>query len=163
MAAPNGYSRFQILLHWGIGLLIIFKLIFGEDMGQAWRSVTRGLAPDVGLMVRAHILVGGAVLALVAWRLGLRLSHGLPALPQTDPTQVKLAAKIGHSAVYALMVLFPITGLLAWSGRVAVMAKVHGWMKPVLMVLIAVHLGAALWHQFWLKDSLLDRMKTPQP
>ena len=34
-------------------------------------------------------------------------------------------------------------------------------MKPVIIILIALHLVAALWHQFWVKDNLLARMKTP--
>ena len=33
----KGYSRWQIMLHWGVCALIVFQLIFGEDMGPAWR------------------------------------------------------------------------------------------------------------------------------
>jgi transposase len=57
-----------------------------------------------------------------------------------------------------LMVLFPVTGLLAWYGGVAQAADLHHMMKPILIILIVVHLGAALWHQFWLKDNLIARM-----
>ena len=34
-------------------------------------------------------------------------------------------------------------------------------MKPVTIILVAVHVVAALWHQFYLKDGLLLRMKRP--
>jgi cytochrome b561 len=162
MTSPKGYSGTQILLHWVIGLLIVFQLIFGEDMGQAWRSVESGGIPTMGLMVWAHIVVGGAVLALVVWRLALRLRRGVPDAPAGDSKPVQLAAHIGHWALYALMVLFPVTGFAAWYGGIHDLAEVHEMMKPILILLILVHLLAALWHQFWLKDNLLARMKRPQ-
>ena len=161
MASPKGYSGTQILLHWGIGLMIIFQLIFGEAMGTAWRSVENGTVPVMGTMVWAHILVGGAVLALVVWRLALRLTRGVPPPPATEAKPLQLAAHVAHWALYALMVLFPVTGLAAWFGGVAQLAEVHQMMKPVIIILIALHLVAALWHQFWVKDNLLARMKTP--
>ena len=162
MASPTGYSGPQILLHWVIGLMIIFQLIFGEAMGMAWRSVETGAVPVMGAMVWAHILVGGAVLALVAWRLALRLTRGVPPPPATGARPLRLAAHVAHWALYALMVLFPVTGLLAWFGGLAQLAEVHQAMKPVAVLLILLHLVAALWHQLMVKDNLLSRMKTPQ-
>ncbi len=41
------------------------------------------------------------------------------------------------------------------------MADLHELAKPAFVFLIAVHVVAALWHQFWLKDGLLVRMKRP--
>ena len=35
------------------------------------------------------------------------------------------------------------------------------WVKVALLALVAVHVVAALWHQFWLKDGLMLRMKRP--
>ena len=162
MASPTGYSGPQILLHWVIGLMIIFQLIFGEAMGMAWRSFETGAVPVMGAMVWAHILVGGAVLALVAWRLALRLTRGVPPPPATGARPLRLAAHVAHWALYALMVLFPVTGLLAWFGGLAQLAEVHQAMKPVAVLLILLHLVAALWHQLMVKDNLLSRMKTPQ-
>jgi len=40
-------------------------------------------------------------------------------------------------------------------------AEAHEVMKALLMVLAGLHVVAALWHQFWLKDGLLLRMKQP--
>ena len=34
----------------------------------------------------------------------------------------------------------------------------HGFIGPALLVLVAVHVGAALYHQFALRDNLLSRM-----
>lgn len=160
MAQLKGYSATQIALHWGVAGLILFQLIFGEDMGSAWRSVEKALPPEMNLGVWAHIIAGIAVLVLVLWRLSLRFSRGAPEVPQASVVMMQ-AAKWGHWALYAVMLLAPISGLLAWYGGVAPAAEVHELFKPVLIVLIAGHVVAALYHQFIRKDGLLLRMKRP--
>ena len=58
------------------------------------------------------------------------------------------------------MLALPITGLLAWYGGVTSLAGLHGeLLKTLLWVMIALHVIAALYHQFVLKDHLLDRMR----
>ena len=109
----------------------------------------------------AHILVGIAVLALLIWRIELRLMRGVPDEPATSSAMMVKASLIVHWVLYAVMFLAPITGLVAWYGGVAVVAEVHELLKPVLIVLIAGHFAAALWHQVWLKDNLMERMKRP--
>ena len=161
MAAPKGYSSTQIRLHWIVGALILFQLIYGEAMGEPWDAVTDGRVPVMSTWVWAHILVGGAVLALVVWRAALRRMRGVPEVPHSDNALMTKAAEWGHLALYALMVLTPISGLVAWYGGVEIAGEVHGWFKPALIVLIAGHAAAALYHQFWLKDGLLLRMQRP--
>lgn len=75
---------------------------------------------------------------------------------------LRKAAHWGHLALYALMILMPLSGLAAWFGGLEAAAEVHEAMKPLLLILVAVHVAAALWHQFWLKDGLLLRMKWPR-
>lgn len=162
MATPTGYSATQIRLHWVIGLLIVFQLIFGEDMAEAWSTVEDGGAPVMTTWIWAHIVAGVLVLMLALWRLGLRLSRGVPPAPDSGSALTNLGGHIGHWSFYALMIAFPVSGLLAWYGDVGIAAEAHAVMKPVVIVLIVVHVGAALWHQFRLKDNLLNRMKTPQ-
>lgn len=161
MAHPKGYSTAQIRLHWVIAALIVGQLIFGEDMGAAWDAVEEGAIPQMGLMVWGHILAGIAVLGLVVWRLGLRFGRGAPPPPETGSNLAHMAAHLGHWALYALMVALPVTGLMAWYGGIEAAAEIHTIMKPVTIILIAVHIAAALWHQFYLKDGLLLRMKQP--
>ena len=69
--------------------------------------------------------------------------------------------KWGHWALYVVMLLAPMTGLAAWYGGVATAAEVHELFKPVIIVLVAGHVAAALYHQFIRKDGLLLRMKRP--
>ncbi len=58
MAALKGYSLTQIRLHWVVAVLIVFQLIFGEDMGQAWRTVREGgMLPTAGRRGQAAVEV----------------------------------------------------------------------------------------------------------
>lgn len=160
MSALKGYSLTQIGLHWAVAVLIVFQLIFGEAMGDAWEAVKEGAVPQIGAMVRAHILAGAAVLLLAAWRLSLRRTRGVPETPSGSPLMMK-AADWGHIGLYVLMVLAPVSGLAAWFGGIEAAAEVHVIFKPLLIVLVAGHVVASLFHQFVLKDGLLLRMKRP--
>jgi cytochrome b561 len=161
MAVLKGYSFTQIRLHWVIAVLIVGQLIFGEEMGEAWEAVEDGQVPEMGLMVWGHIIAGVAVLALAVWRLGLRFGRGAPPPPEVGSALAHMAAHVGHWALYALMVALPVSGLVAWYGGVEAAAEAHEIMKPITIILVAVHVVAALWHQFYLKDGLLMRMKRP--
>ena len=97
----------------------------------------------------------------------LTLAEGPPGIESqqqadlTIPPMLKLAAHVTHWALYALMILLPIGGGMAWFGGKEFAAELHGAMAPVLMVLILLHFAGALFHQFVLKTNLLDRMRTP--
>ena len=156
---PKGYSSAQIGLHWIIALLIALQFLFNEPMGEAFDSVMRGTVPPFSWAVWAHIAGGVAILALVLWRVALRRSRGAPPPPEGEGTLLGRAATLGHWALYALMVLAPATGLAAWYGGIEAAAELHELFKPLLIILVAVHVLAALFHQFVLKDNLLARMK----
>ncbi len=134
---PAGYTAAQILLHWVIVLLVLFQLIFGEDMGAAFRQVTRGeaLDGDAALSANLHLWVGIAILVLAAVRLVTRLGFGAPAAPAgTSHLQARLAEAM-HWLFYALLFLVPISGLLAWFVTPA-LGEIHELSKPAFIVLI---------------------------
>jgi len=160
MTQLKGYSATQITLHWLVAGLILFQLIFGEDMGGAWRAVRQGTAPEMNFWVWAHIAVGIAVLLFVLWRLALRFTRGAPEAPAGSALMM-LMSKWGHWALYAAMLLAPISGLAAWFGGILSAAEVHELFKPVLILLVLGHVLAALYHQFIRKDGLLARMRRP--
>jgi cytochrome b561 len=43
------------------------------------------------------------------------------------------------------------------------MGDIHALAKPAFIVLIGIHAGAALFHHFVLKDTVLRRMLVPAP
>ena len=76
---------------------------------------------------------------------------------------MKLGAGLVHWSIYALMIALPVTGLLAWYGGIEDLAELHGeFLKVLLWAMIAAHVAAAFYHQFVLKNGLMDRMRKPQ-
>ena len=157
--APKGYSSTQIALHWGIAVLIGVNLIFEDWIKAGWESIEEGGPAIYNAGSLAHIGVGVSVLLLACWRLALRFTRGVPDLPPGGSTLSTLAGHVSHWALYALMIGVPVIGLMAWFGASNDLAELHTLGKPAFLILIALHVAAALWHQFWLKDGLLVRMK----
>lgn len=155
---PVGYSLLQIRLHWIVAVLVILQLIFGEGIVESFDARLEAGASGYGVQSVAHIAAGLAIGLLVLWRLSLRMGRGVP---DEGAGALGLAAKAAHWAFYALLLVAPVAGLVAWFGASETAGDLHGWVKPVLIVLIGLHVVAALWHQFVLKDGLLLRMKRP--
>lgn len=162
MSAVKGYSCGQILLHWAAAFLIAAQFLFSVGMSEAWSTVEQGGAAVSSTMVWSHVVGGVLVLLIAAWRIKLRLTRGVPDAPEGDPAWQKMAAHLTHLALYALMILLTISGATAWFGGVVAAGDVHQLLKMALIVFVAVHAGAALFHQFWLKDHLLLRMMRSQ-
>jgi cytochrome b561 len=136
--------------------------VLHEPMAEAWDMVKDGQTPAFNWLVLAHVFGGGLVLVFALWRLILRQTRGVPDAPMSEPAPLRLAAHLGHLALYALMILMPVSGMVAWFGGIESAADAHEVLKTAMLALVAVHVVAALWHQFWLKDGLLLRMKRPQ-
>jgi len=159
--APKGYSRLQIGLHWIVVLLIAAQFVLDDAIGEAWDAVERGAEIAFNPLVAAHVFGGIAVLVLGLARLGLRFGRGVPAAPAGDPPLQRLAAHLVHVGLYALMIVVPVAGGMAWFGGIEAMAEVHEVLTSVLLAFVGLHVAGALYHQFWLKDGLLLRMKRP--
>lgn len=161
MPSPKGYSARQIRLHWLVAVVIVLQFVLHEPISQAWDGIEAGQSPAFNWLILAHIAGGALVLVFALWRLVLRQSRGVPPAPETEAAPLRVAAHLGHLALYALMIAMPLSGMAAWFGGIRAAAEAHEVMKAALMALVAVHVIAALWHQFWLKDGLILRMKRP--
>ncbi|MBB5574169.1 MULTISPECIES: cytochrome b [Rhizobium] len=156
-----GYSTTQISLHWIIAALVLFQLLFGESMTTVVDAQVRGntVSPADMSLGTAHYWVGVAVLLLVLLRLALRVAFGTPKPAGASALLVKLAAA-AHWLFYALLLLVPLTGLLAYYFSDP-FGDIHGLGKPAFIILIGLHAAGALYHQFLLKDGTLRRMLVP--
>lgn len=161
MPHPKGYSARQIRLHWLVAALIVLQFLLSEPMAEAWEGATEGQSPAFNWLVFTHIVGGVLVLIFALWRLILRQMRGAPPPPEAEPAPLRLAAHLGHLGLYGLMIAMPLSGLAAWFGGIEIAAEAHGALRIALLALVAVHVVAALWHQFWLKDGLMLRMKRP--
>lgn len=158
----NGYSRLQIVLHWVTVGLILWQFVANEAMGQAWRAFRQGAEVPAGPMVAAHIFAGVSLLAIAFWRMVLRVTRKTPPAPAGQTALLRMGAAAVHGALYIVMVAVAVSGFVAWFGAIEAAAEAHEFLKTLLLVLIGLHVAAALWHQFWLRDGLMARMRRPQ-
>jgi cytochrome b561 len=155
----KGYSRAQISLHWAVALLIFYQLFMGDGMSEVWRGFRNSGTTTMTTAAWLHIIAGVLILAFALWRLALRFTRGVPEAPDGTGTAMRLAGEAGHWALYVLMLAMPITGLLAWYGGMTNLAGLHGeLLKLLTIVMILLHILAALFHQFVVKDHLIARM-----
>lgn len=158
MTIPKGYTRLQIALHWIAALLIVQQYLFKDAISAAWEAATRGLESAFNPLVLAHVAGGGLVLLFALWRLSIKARRGTPAMVGDSAAQRALA-KLVHVGLYALMILMPLSGSVAWFGGVEVAAQGHNILKIALLAFVALHVVGALYHQFVLKDRLINRMR----
>ncbi|MBN8872698.1 MAG: cytochrome b [Rhodospirillales bacterium] len=129
-------------------------------------------------MLSWHMDAGLLVLALVLPRVIARLLGGTPALAHMPPWQ-RILARAGEGGLYLMMLLQPLMGWLAvnLSGRpvsllgfglpalsgpdpalrslVAELHEVGGW---AILVLVGLHVAAALYHHVLCRDDVLASM-----
>lgn len=155
-----GYSGTQIALHWAIAVLILFNYIYSEGMGDALDARLEGIpATNLEINPQIHVWVGVTVLVLSLIRLALRQTRGVPEAGGTGMMQ--LAATWGHRLLYALMILVPVMGGLTWFGRIEATGDIHALLANALMIVAGGHALMAIYHQFVVRDGLLNRMTRP--
>lgn len=180
--SPKRYSHVAIVLHWLMALLIIGMLAAGKYMtGLAENSSLRF---D---LTQWHKSFGLLLLALSIVRLLWRLTHKPPPLSRSNPRWERIAAALTHGTFYILIVFMPITGWLMVSASplnistflfdlvriphlpivssapnraelAELFAMLHEYASGIFILLLLLHIAAALRHQFSLKDQLLSRM-----
>lgn len=132
------------------------------------------------LLPTVHASAGFVLLVLVGLRLWWRRRHPPPPA-LTAPGLETLAAKLAHVALYAAMVLIPLTGWIAYTEHVRRSLGVrsaslfglkipllpdlginwhfiHNWGGKLTLLVIGLHVLAALKHHFHDKDDVLRRM-----
>lgn len=117
------YDGVAIFLHWLIAAAIIVNIALGLYFGDLPRS-----DPNKFLLVQTHKSIGFTVLVLSLVRLGWRLSHPVPALPDDMHPLLQLAARTTHVLLYVLMIAIPFTGwALVSSSPLGLPSLYFGW------------------------------------
>jgi cytochrome b561 len=172
MSNVQVYDRVSSLLHWLLAVLILFLIFYHP-------STEEGHSEASALATRIHTSTGMLILLLVIARIVWRIRYAsVPPDPNGEPWQV-LARKLVHVAFYPLMLLAPLMGILvsfaseldvSVLGLFAipqlissesthdVLRSLHGLSADLLLYLSALHIAVALYHQFRLKDQLIQRM-----
>lgn len=161
-------------LHWIIFLLILAQIVLGKVAHEM------DLSPQKLDMMVWHKSLGITVLALILLRLAWRWINPTPALPSNSTAFERVASKAVHSLLYIVALAIPISGWVVNSAanipfkvfRVIPLPditrpseqlqelaeEVHEVLVGVLLVLLAIHIAAALRHHFGKKNNVLKRM-----
>jgi cytochrome b561 len=157
-----------------MALLIIGLFALGQYMSDL------SMSPRKLQLYSWHKWVGVTVFFLLLVRVGWRITHQPPALPEQMPKLQRIASNVGHAALYLLMLAIPISGWLmssakgyqtVWFGVLPIpdllgkdkqlgdaLAELHGALNGLLMFIVAIHVLAALKHHFIDRDNILRRM-----
>jgi len=167
----NRYDTLSAALHWLTAGLVISAIVIALWADRAGR--------DLGLqLIFLHKSLGLTIFAVVVVRIGWRLFHRAPPYSLPLPMWQRIVSWIVHYSLYALMLALPITGYLLstksmfpleWFGNEIPKAPVsdetaeaadaaHGWLSWVAIWMVVLHVSAALWHQFGMRDRLIARM-----
>lgn len=153
------YSLTLVRLHWLIVLMLIVQFVshWGmEAVGEAMETGAEASAFDY-VLVNIHKFGGLLIIAVAAVRVLVRLNSDVPELPDEMADWQKLLAKLGHIGLYALIFIIPISGAATvwiYEG----FGDIHETLFKLLLALTVLHVGAALWHHFIVKDNVLKRM-----
>ena len=170
-STPRRYGAIAIALHWTTAAAI--ALLFAAGLAAT------NAGPDrEGPILIAHISLGllavGLTLARVAWWL---FADHRPQPPEGQPLWQRRVATAVHFSLYAAILVMGASGIatLILSGTVPMILSgqpvpdlsqlapriTHGLLSRVMLGLLALHIGAALYHQFVRRDDLLARMGVP--
>ncbi len=177
MQAENtkqGWGFVQIALHWLVVLAVVIQLILGFKF---WQMAADD--PQKGALMPYHAGIGLVILGLMLMRLYWRLTHPVPELPDTMTSTQKWLAHATHWAFYILLIGVPLGGYLLVSAaghpipffnaqlpaligknetlRYALLG-LHIAGALALVMLMALHISAALRHAWALRDGVMEKM-----
>lgn len=161
--SAGAYTRTQVLLHWAVAVLVAAQLFLAGAMETAFEARMRGFAIQGPVLAGAwaHIAFGGAILGLMSVRLWLRLRTGVPPPPDSLPPTLRRLTRWVHRGFYLILLTLPLSGALAWGGRVGLAATLHSALISVLFALLAAHLAGFAAHLLLWRDARVGRMFRP--
>lgn len=164
--------------HWATAALVVPTIPAGLIMVRD--GIPRGLQDALFLY---HKNAGVLILILVLARLFWRARHAPPPLPAHLPRWQAMAATLNHVALYALLLVLPVTGyirvraggfpievldalgvpaLVPRSEALATGAQWIHWAAGLTVTAaVLMHLGAAAYHGLIRRDGIIGRIWPP--
>ena len=169
------YSGAARGLHWLILALLIAQFAFAWTMPHIGRTVPESRLIDL------HVWFGVTILFFAFVRIVVRLTHGEPVPEDGLPPWQRQSARLVHWLLYLLLFVIPILGWMnaSWRGMSVTFfglfelpkllaTRAPGWhwtgdlhaflASWVLLVLVGLHVLAALYHYFIRRDRVMQRM-----
>lgn len=174
---PRAHPSFDaatIALHWATVILVAALFAVALTLGQAENG------ESARTLLTLHRSLGVCVWLLTLLRLAWRLTRArVPALPESLPPIQRLAARLNEAALYALLLVQPLTGMVQslfrgkafdlffWTlpplvardkAIVHSFHAIHEWGAWTLAAAIGAHAAAGLLHGLVLRDGVFESM-----
>jgi cytochrome b561 len=174
--STQAYGWVSILLHWVMAIALLGMYAVGTYMVdlEYYDSLYHTLP---SLHKAVGVLMGGLLLVRLAWLYSQ--PRPLPSI-STAPAITHLAGKLGHLALYGLLLVMLISGYListakghginvfdlfellalfpADKARGELAGDIHAITGTLFILLVGIHALAAFIHHFYWKDTTLTRM-----
>ncbi len=128
-----------------------------------------------------HATMGLIITFLLVLRIILRFRYGAPNLPNSMSRWQIIAAQVGHYGLYILMGTLVMTGIISATyasdpilvfnsydlafanhndndNAFRIARGIHEFCTNAIIALILIHILAAIYHHFFLKDSTTSNM-----
>lgn len=173
-SAPEKFGRVAILFHWVMAVGVIAAVAFG--LGTVYIDDTRTSRSALAV----HQTIGFVMMLLAFGRLYWRLTHKPPAPIAGLPRGQRIAASITHGTLYLFLLGMPLSGYIGLAARgrpievfglfelpllaprsfdlSANAQSLHYYAQFAMYAIVALHVLAALYHHFIVKDDVLRRM-----
>ena len=168
------YPATSKLLHWLVAACVLVTVPVAIVMDRV------GQGPTQNSLYNLHKSLGVLILVLMVLRLINRLVAGaLAPEAEIEPWQ-RAVSSIVHTSLYVLLLAMPIVGYIANSAYGAstpffglfelpsIVGKneelatrlftLHRWVGWLVILLVLMHISAALYHHFIRRDAVLKRM-----
>lgn len=168
------FGRVAIALHWIIAAILVLSAISGLTTVYVDDTRTSRTALEV------HQTIGFVIFLLAMARLYWRITHAPPPPPEGYSRAQKITAAVTHVTLYLFILGMPISGYVGLAARgreipvfglfnlphltprsfdlSASATTLHFYAQFAMYVLVVLHVAAALYHHFILKDDVMRRM-----
>jgi cytochrome b561 len=171
---PDRYNKLSIGAHW-----LTFALLVAVYALMELRGIFPKDSPPRDLMKTWHYMLGLTVFCIVFARLALRLVFRAPPITPEPSVLMKRLAGAMHVVLYAFLFAMPLLGWLTLSVKAqaipffglhlppltgpdktlgADIKEIHETIGTIGYYLIGLHVAAALFHHYFIRDNTLSRM-----
>lgn len=170
------YKSIVVWIHWITAAVVVAQVAVGLAFHRLYEQGT----PERMELFAWHKTIGATILVLALIRLAVRLMNPPPPYPSDFPKWERFLAVWNHRLFYILLIVLPLTGLAAVSGRAedGTVPLLFGLSLPAIpgiaeendfgdvheilvwttLALVVLHVAAALYNQFGSATNVADRM-----
>lgn len=172
MQSSTQYNRIAVVLHWLMALMVVIMLFVGSQILEPMANSN----PEKLIPLQGHSILGVITgLLLILRYLNIKL-RGKPHAASTEGSKMDIMANWAHKLIYLLIIavvasgmamaieadfasIFAGTSIMPENFNHLSTRLAHGIFTKLLVLVLLIHIAAALYHQFVRKDHLLRRMR----